>query len=114
MTSPGDDTVSVRMPNGSAGAGVARAVTQAMAARAGLPPLASARAGGVVAGGLRGATEAVTLELAAGTGSLQVWLSADDRAISRIADRLADHGVEREGGALVLRFDRAPLHGVPD
>ncbi len=102
------------MPNGSAGAGVARAVTQAMAARAGLPPLSSARAGGVVAGGLRGATGVVTLELAAGTGSLQVWLSADDAATGLIADQLADHGVEHDGEALVLRFERAPLHGVPD
>jgi hypothetical protein len=103
------------MPNGSAGAGVARAVTQAMAARAGLPPLASARAGGVVAGGLRGSSGAVTLELAAGTGSLQVWLSAvDDGALGRMAEQLVDHGVERDGGALVLRFERPPLHGVAD
>lgn len=114
MTSLRDVTVSVRMPNGSGGAGVARAVTQAMAARAGLPPLSSARAGGVVAGGLRGSTGPVMLQLASGTGTLQVWLSADDGAISRMAGRLADHGVERDGGALVLRFERAPLRGVAD
>jgi len=114
VTSLYDVTVSVRIPNGSAGAGVARAVTQAMAARAGLPPLSSARAGGVVAGGLRGSTGAVRLELAAATGSLQVWLSADDAAVERMADQLADHGVERNGERLVLRFERAPLRGVPD
>ena len=76
MTSVPEVTVSVRMSNGAAGAGVARAVTQGMAARAGLAPLAAARAGNQVAGALNGGRAPVVLGLATEPGRLFVLFTA--------------------------------------
>lgn len=106
--------MSVRMSNGAAGAGVARAVTQGMAARAGLAPLAAARAGNQVAGALNGGRAPVVLGLATEPGRLFVLFTAAGDELDRVAGRLPDAPAVMVPGGLGLWFDRPPLHSVPD
>ena len=104
--------MSVRMSNG-AGAGVAGAVTQALALRAGLPPLSAARAGSDVAAAVRDGGEAISITYAGTDNRLVVVFSASDAELDRLSDGLADHAPGRSARALELRFERPSLRPVP-
>ena len=112
MTLQQQTTVTVRCQTTEGGADVGAQVVLAMAARAGIPPLAADRLRGDVREALRAANVSVELRCSAGDGGLEMAISAPGEALDAVKAALDGHGAEIDGDAVVIRVRRTPLQSV--
>jgi hypothetical protein len=112
MTLQQQTTVTVRCQTTSAGADVGAQVVLAMAARAGIPPLAADRLRGDVWEALRAANAAVELRCSGQDDGLEIAISPPGEALDAVKGALDGHGAQIDGDAVVISVRRTPLRSV--
>ncbi|HET6848374.1 MAG TPA: hypothetical protein VFH74_05920 [Gaiellales bacterium] len=104
--------MTVRCETSDGGADVGGQVVLAMAARAGIPPLAADRLRGDVRAALRAANALVELTCSGGPDGLVVTISPPSDALAAVRGALDGHGAQIDGGAVVVAVGRTPLQAV--
>jgi hypothetical protein len=112
MTLQEQTTVTVRCETTAGGAEVGAQVVLAMAARAGISPLAADRLRGDVREALRAANAAVLLRCSAADDGLEIAISPPGEALDAVKGALDGHGAEIADGAVLVSLRRTPLRSV--
>ncbi|HET7428244.1 MAG TPA: hypothetical protein VFJ66_02245 [Gaiellales bacterium] len=104
--------MTVRCQTTEGGVDVGAQVVLAMAARAGIPPLAADRLRGDVREALRAANAAVELRCSAGDEGLEMAISPPGEALEAVKGALDGHGADIDGEAVVVSVRRTQLRSV--
>jgi hypothetical protein len=112
VTSQSQSTVTVRCETSAGGADVGAQVVLAMAARAGIPPLAADRLRGDVRDALRAASGVVDLVCTSDEDSLTITISSPGEALEGLRTALDGHAAEISDGVVLVRVRRTPLRSV--
>ena len=104
--------MTVRCEPTAGGADVGAQVVLAMAARAGIPPLAADRLRGDVREGLKAARAVAELRCSAGDDGLAIVISAPAESLEAVKGALDGHGADIADGAVQLTLRRTPLRSV--
>ena len=104
--------MTVRCEPRAGGAEVGAQVVLAMAARAGIPPLAADRLRGDLRDALQAAGGAVELACSADEDGLTVVISSAGGSLSDVTAALDGHAAEAGDGAVTVRVRRTPLRSV--
>jgi hypothetical protein len=104
--------VTVRCQTAQGGADVAAHVVLAMAARAGIPPLAADRLRGDVREAMCLVEAPAELTCRSEDDGISIVISAPDGRLEAVTTALSGHFAVVEGGAVQVRIRRTPLRSV--
>ena len=104
--------MTVRCQTAEAGADVGAHVVLAMAARAGVPPVAADRLRGDIRDALHAAGGVVELTCSADDEEVRLAIRAPEGRADAIAAALDGHAAEVDGTVVHLRIRRTPLRAV--
>ena len=104
--------MTVRCETSNGGADVGAHVVLAMAARAGIPPLAADRLRGDVRDALHAAQGVVELRCRAGEEGVTLDITAPDGRVEEVTAALDGHAAEVDGNLVRVHVRRTPLQSA--